>query len=51
MKKEIKYFMWAMGMGMGLVMFAYGNFVTKDQFHLMAHKINQIYDHLLGKVK
>ena len=47
--KDIKMFIYIMGTGIAITAFSFSTFATKDEFHRMEHKINQIYDHLLGK--
>ena len=46
--KDIKLIIYIMGAGIAITAFSFNTFATKSDIHRMEHKINQIYDHLLG---
>jgi len=37
-----------MGTGIAITAFSFSTFATKNDIHKIEHKINQIYEHLLG---
>ena len=42
MKSEIKYFIYAVSLGAGLVAYAHSNFTTKDISQLILSRLNRI---------
>lgn len=44
LKKEIEYIIYLMGLGMGLVAFAYGNFSTKTEVKSLEEQVKEIRD-------
>ena len=42
MKSEIKYFVWAVGLGVGLVVYAQTSFTTKTEGKMIFHAVEKI---------
>jgi len=58
MKAEIKYFIWAMGLGIGLVVYAQSSFTTKTEGKMiykmvekLDRKMDRVVDFILKKEK
>ena len=53
MRGEIKYFIWAVGLGIGLVVYAQTNFTTKNEGRLLLkglERINKNMDRIENKL-
>lgn len=42
MKAEIKYFVWAVGLGVGLVVYAQTNFTTKNEGKMIFKSVEKL---------
>ena len=51
MKAEIKYFIWAAGIGMAIVAYAHNTFSTTDDIARIEKKIDRIVTYLLKDMK
>ena len=47
--KDIKLFIWMVGLGVGLTAFAFSNFATKDSVSRIEKKLDKVIYHLMGK--
>jgi len=51
MRKDLKYFIWVLGLGMAVTAYAFTHFTSKDDFSRLEKKVDRIIVHLIKEKK